>query len=331
MKRIRVAQIGVNTNSHSQQIFLSLRKQSDIFEVVGYALPENERERLPKRIEIFEGYRELTVDEVLNDPTIDAVSIETDEVYLTKYALMAARAGKHIHMEKPGGASLEDFEELISLMRASGKVFHTGYMYRYNPCIRQVIERVRNGEIGEVISVDAQMNCLHSPCTRQWLEALPGGMMFFLGCHLIDLVLTIQGKPDNIIPYNRSTGADGVTALDFGYAVLEYGNGISTVKTSAREYGGYARRQLVIVGTKGTIELKPLERPYVGEVVYTGKCEYLDEGWHDVGDYSESTPADRYDGMIEAFGKYVLGEKENPYTLDYELELFRTLLKCCGE
>jgi predicted dehydrogenase len=152
-------------------------------------------------------------------------------------------------------------------------------------------------------------------------------MMFFLGCHLVDLVLTIQGKPDNIIPYNRSTGADGVTALDFGYAVLEYGNGISTVKTSAREYGGYARRQLVIVGTKGTIELKPLERPYVGEVVYTGKCEYLDEGWHDVGDYSESTPADRYDGMIEAFGKYVLGEKENPYTLDYELELFKVVIK----
>lgn len=44
MRKIRIAQIGTSTNSHGNHIFNSLKKQSDIFEVVGYAFPENERE-----------------------------------------------------------------------------------------------------------------------------------------------------------------------------------------------------------------------------------------------------------------------------------------------
>ena len=42
MKKIKIAQIGVNANSHSYQIFRSIEKQKDEFEIVGYVLPENE-------------------------------------------------------------------------------------------------------------------------------------------------------------------------------------------------------------------------------------------------------------------------------------------------
>ena len=39
---------------------------------------------------------------------------------------------------------------------------------------------------------------------------------------------------------------------------------------------------------------------------------------------------DRYDGMMASFAAMVRGEKENPYTSDYELELYKTVLRCCG-
>ena len=39
----------------------------------------------------------------------------------------------------------------------------------------------------------------------------------------------------------------------------------------------------------------------------------------------------RYDDMMQAFAAMVRGEKENPYTTDYELLLYRTLLQCCGK
>ena len=53
----------------------------------------------------------------LCDPTIEAVAIETDEIYCTKYALMAAQAGKHIHMEKPGGIDHKEYEEIVSIIK----------------------------------------------------------------------------------------------------------------------------------------------------------------------------------------------------------------------
>lgn len=329
---IKIAQIGINKYSHSNEIFKSICKQSDLFEVVGYTLPENERERIPEKLDDFKGYEELTLCEILNNPEIEAVTVETDEIYLTKYATMAAKAGKHIHMEKPGGIKLPDFEELIGIMKNSGKIFHTGYMYRYNPYIKDLLNRIQNGELGEIISVEAQMNCIHPAKTRQWLEALPGGMMFYLGCHLIDLIFRIQGVPENIISLNKCSGIDGVTAKDFGMAVLEYKNGVSFAKTTAVELGGFERRQLVVNGTKATYELNPLEwnlPDFSG--LQTGRTIRTSTNWHTKGEKEISAPYDRYDDMMRSFAEYVRGEKQNPYSPDYELELFKAVLKACGE
>ena len=261
MRKIKIAQIGTSHNSHGDFIFKSIRKQSDIFEVVGYAMPENEKEKFPEHIGAFAGYREMTVDEILKNPEIEAVTIETEEMHLTKYAKMAAACGKHIHMEKPGGPVLADFEELIDTVKKNKTVFHMGYMYRYNPCVKELMEKVNNGELGEIISVEAQMSSCYPTISRQWLENFPGGMMFFLGCHLIDMILQINGTPEKIIPLNCCTGVNGVTSEDFGMAVLQYKNGVSLAKTTADESGGFIRRQIVVVGTKGTIEIKPLEIP----------------------------------------------------------------------
>ena len=226
MKKIKIAQIGTSRNSHGSLIFESLKKNSDIFEIVGYHLPENEREKFPEKISCFEGFTELTLDEILNNPEIEAVTVETEEIYLTKYAQMVADSKKHMHMEKPGGVNLADFEKLIETVKKNNTVFHTGYMYRYNPFIMELKEQIKNGELGDIISVEAQMNCIHSLETRQWLENFPGGMMFFLGCHLVDIIYSIKGMPKKIIPLNKCSGVEGVTAKDFGMVVFEYENGI---------------------------------------------------------------------------------------------------------
>ena len=61
MKKIRIAQIGTSQHSHGTVVWKSLLKQSDIFDVVGYHFPENEREKFPKEMAAFEGYREMTL------------------------------------------------------------------------------------------------------------------------------------------------------------------------------------------------------------------------------------------------------------------------------
>lgn len=332
MNKIKIAQIGTSRYSHGSAIFESIKRNSDIFEIVGFSLPENEREKFPEQMEFFDAYREMTVDEILNNPEIDAVTVETEEIYLTKYAQMVADAKKHIHMEKPGGTDEKAFEKLIETVKKNGTVFHTGYMYRYNPYILELMESIRKGELGEIISVEAQMNCIHSEELRQWLNNFDGGMMFFLGCHLIDLILQIQGMPDKVIPLNKCSGiGDGVGA-DFGMAVFEYKNGVSFAKTSAVEIGGFERRQLVVSGTKGTVELRPLERlTYDYKMQDTDRYIRTDTNWHSHTQKTTSPIHNRYDSMMASFGAMVRGEKENPWTYDYELKLYKTLLRACGK
>ena len=258
--------------------------------------------------------------------------METDEIHLTKYATLAAKHGKHIHMEKPGGESLPEFEKLIEAVKENGKTFSTGYMYRYNPCIKQIIADVKSGSFGEVHSVEASMNCIHTDEARKWLGTLKGGEMFYLGCHLIDLALLIRGMPKSVKTFNRKTMRSGIDSIDYGMAILEYDNGCSIIKTDAAEIGGYARRQLVVSGSKKTVELKPLEMsfkdgPFLHNL-YTDRVTYESTDWFDRG-VSERFEYDRYFDLLKSFAAMVRGEIENPFTPDYELELYKLILKCC--
>ena len=329
MTKIKIAQIGTSKNSHGNQVWNSIIKQNDVFDVVGYAFPENEREKFPDHAKSFDGYREMTVEEILNDPQIEAVAVETEEIYLTKYARMVAEAGKHVHMEKPGGIGFSEFKQVIDILKDERLVFSTGYMYRFNPKIQEAIAKVKSGELGQIYAVEAHMSCKHTTEVRAWLDAFPGGMLFFLGCHLIDLVYRIQGEPMEVLPLSCSTGIDGILSQDYGMAVFRYPNGLSYVKTSANERGGFMRRQLVICGEKGTIEIKPLE-VLLPNGQYTVSAEAYSEDWNRPWEVSQTDLYDRYDGMMRNFAEMIWG-KENPYSYDYELALYQLILRSCGK
>ncbi len=87
-------------------------------------------------------------------------------------------------------------------------------MYRYNPAVLKLKDDIQNGRLGKIYAVEAQMNCLHQPIKRQWLKNYPGGMLYFLGCHLIDIVYQIMGEPQSVIPLSVATGIDGVDGED---------------------------------------------------------------------------------------------------------------------
>lgn len=336
MRKIRIAQIGINRYSHGPELFSTLKSHPELFDLVGYALVEDERETCAVNLEkYYAGYPELSLQEILEDPTIEAVTVETDENHLLKYARMAAEHGKHIHMEKPGSQSIEDFEALIETMRKTGKVFHMGYMFRYHPLIADAIQRVKSGELGHIYSVEAHMSRYDDRKCREWLGTFKGGMMFYLGSNLIDVVLQLQGMPDRVIPLNTKTELDGVGTEDFGFAVLQYPSATSFVRASGVELGGNLRRQIVICGEKKTLEIRPIEIPYptpTWQSMYYSESDetFLNENRRTVREHRVSEPFQRYFAMISAFAAMVRGEKENPYTLDYELALFRTIMKCCG-
>lgn len=327
MKKIKIAQIGIG-HDHCD-IFQTLHELPEIFDVVGYHIPDSEKGRFDHYMCFFQGAKELTLEQILEDPEIEAVIIETEEINLVKYATAAAHAGKHIHMDKPGGFKQEDFEALIQLVRSKDLTLHLGYMYRYNPVISKILERVKAGEFGEIFSINAQMNTHLKTEKRQWMETLPGGMTFYLTCHLLDLIIQMQGMPKQIVPFTCSTGVEGVTSKDFSMFVLQYDNGASVSKACCTEYGGFERRELEINGSKGSVRVMPMEiRPPEGGQ-YTDCMEAVPvEAGTKITTY-RSEKFTRYGKMMECFGRMVRGDIQNPYTYDYELALYKLVLKCC--
>ncbi len=329
-KKIKVAQIGTG-HDHAPMTFESMCKLTEDYEVVGIAEPvAAHKDRLYTGV--YKNAREYTVEQLL-DMNLDAVAIETDEEYATEYAQLFADRGIAVHLDKPGSHGVATFEKMVKTLQAQKLPFHQGYMYRYNPLILRAFDEIAAGNLGDVYSVEAHMSVRHPVAKRQWLGKYKGGMLYYLGCHLIDLVYRIQGEPDVVHALSRPTGADGIESEDYGAALLEYKNGVSFVRTSAVEYNGYARRQLVICGTGGTIELRPLEEAVPGGLktygMYTN-FQNAKNNWGDCAERWEVDPFDRYDAMMADFAAMVRGEKENEYSYEYEMALFRLVMQCCG-
>ena len=328
MKKIRIAQIGTG-HDHAGVTFAALSRMTDIFEVVGYAqVPEDNG---VFHAEHYKGAKRFTAEEILAMDDLDAVAIETFDLALVPYAQKAADRGLHIQMDKAPGESAEEFEHLLSTVKQKGLAFGIGYMYRFNPAIRDAFERVKKGELGTVYAVDTDMSCYHVPQKRQWLGHFKGGMMQYLGCHLIDLVVRMQGVPNAIHSFNYSTGLLGVDAKDVAFAVLEYEKGISTVKSSCIDAGGYVRRQMVVHGEKGTIEIRPMERfSFAPSGITTLSTDYPCENWDDLGKTTQSEPFDRYEAMLGAFAAMVRGERGPEVDFETEARVHRCLLAACG-
>ena len=333
MRKIKIGQIGI-AHDHASVTFKSLLDQSDIFEVVGYCIVEGDDcncEKLTKLDPIYKQSKCMSLEELLATPGLEAVTIETVDWMLTKYAQIAVDRGLAVHMDKPGNQDHQAYIKLMETCKQKGTPMQVGYMYRYNPMIKEVIRAAKAGELGEIYCVETHMDCEHPADKRQWLANFKGGMMYFLGCHLVDLILQIQGEPEEILPLNTCSGFDGVTGEDFGMAVFKYKNGYSFAKTTAVEPGGFLRRTMVVCGSKKTVELHPLEQYVENGILVTKKRECIpDQGWNTEGSFSTSEPINRYDTMLREFAAMARGEMTSPYSLDYEIKLHEILLKACG-
>ena len=333
-KRLRVAQIGIE-HDHGLSTLESLKKLKDDFEVVAYAetgfVAQKEYNDAQKKA--IGDTPIKTVEEVLAMDDLDAISVEPHDTLLSKYAQMVADKGVHLHLDKPCATDYPSMKKLIETVKEKNIVFHTGYMYRFNPAVQRAREMMESGLVGEVFSVEAHMDCEHNPGKREWLNGIPGGMMMFLGCHLVDLVKMFHGYTKDVTCLSTSTHLEDVHSKDYGFALFKYDNGLSFAKTCAREIGGFDRRQLVITGSNATIEIKPLER-YTNLGMQTYMNYVTDEmtktRWADCKYNIEFPSYDRYDGMMHNFAQKIRGEVTDMFTPDYELELYEMVAKACG-
>ena len=325
MDKIKIAQIGIGHN-HGSEKMRAARSFPDVFEVVGVCEADPAWMKSRGSLDVYQGLPFMSEEEILDVPGLAAVLIETDVWNLIPTAQRCIDRDLHVHIDKPAGENLAAFEKLLADARRQSLVVQLAYMYRYNNAVQYAREMASSGALGEIFEIDAVMSTEHSRDFRDWLRHFRGGAMYIFGCHLIDLVIGFRGRPDAITPFLGKTRHEGVDVYDNTLAVLEYPNGPSTVRVSSVEVNGYGRRQFVVLGTKGSIEIKPFERPTV--VTYA-------EGGGDI--YCDCkrvielpSMGGRYDELLLDFARCVRGEKENPFGYEHELLVHKATLKASG-
>ncbi|MFO0914730.1 MAG: Gfo/Idh/MocA family oxidoreductase [Pirellulales bacterium] len=319
--RIRIGQIGVG---HAHASKLSVYRASPDYEVVGVVEPD---EVLRKQSAGEAAYRDLpwmTLEQLLNTPDLQAVLVETRVRDLLVNAEACITAGKHIHLDKPAGESLPHLKRILESARRQQLLVQMGYMYRYNPGVVLLKEFLRQGWLGDIFEVHAVMSKVIDPADRAELAGYPGGIMFELGCHILDLVIGVLGEPETVTSFSRHSSPVNDNLLDNMLAVLEYGGAIATVKSSAEEIEGMQRRHLVVCGTKGTFHLQPLDNPSAQIALSEPRGDYR-AGYQDV-DFPRYV---RYVDDAADMARIIRGEKAADFSYDHDLAMQRTLLKAC--
>lgn len=251
-RKIRLAVMGIG-HAHAPSKVATLRAMPE-FEFVGICEPDSSqpRERKP-----FEGVRWLSIKETLEDSSIQFVAVESRVQENLGYAQMAVDAGKFVHLDKAPGKDFGKLKKLLTDAAHRKRVVQMGYDWRYHPGMQAVIEAAKKGWLGDVYGLRATINKPISREERTQLAAFRGGIMFELGCHMIDRMVDLLGKPKRTSGFMRhdSRLQDGLA--DNTLAVFEYDRALAEIYVAAHQPNGNSYRTFEILGTNGTATLRP--------------------------------------------------------------------------
>jgi predicted dehydrogenase len=255
----------------------------------------------------------------------EVVVVESHVRDLARLARMALDHGKHVHVEKPIGENGPEVVDLIDRSGTSARLLQVGYMWRFHPAINEALRAAREGWLGKVFQL---RGAIHTTVTKErrpeWAR-FRGGAMFELGCHLIDPMVRLLGRPKNVTPILRRHGDVDDALMDNNLAVLEWDGALGIVTNSALQPGAGEHRSFEVLGTNGTAVVRPIEPGAL--TIHLSK---------DVGPYKAGAnvvklePYQRYVGDFAELAAAVRGERKLGVTPKEEMLVHDAILKASG-
>ncbi len=197
---------------------------------------------------------------VLKNPHIDAVILATPHTQHAAQIVQAAKAGKHVFVEKPFTLTRASAEKAIDACKEAGVTLVLGFNRRYAPSFVEMMRRIEAGDIGEVVHVEAQNSgpTGHSLKPGHWRSTrreAPAGGMTARGVHALDCLIRIAGHVATVYASSQKLvlPAD-IDIDDTTTMLLRFARGASGSLTTVFVTGDYWR--VMAVGTKGWLELR---------------------------------------------------------------------------
>jgi predicted dehydrogenase len=260
--------------------------------VQAVASRDSKRSQSLNPITIHKSYEAL-----LNDPLVDAVYISLPNHLHCEWTVKALNAGKHVLCEKPFAMSVAEVETMVQAARDNNRILVEAVSSMWHPRMVRLVEHVRNGEIGELISIDSSFtfpaeiegNYRNSP-------AMGGGALYDVGVYQLHVIAALIGD-DAKVKIESCDKKMGPSGIDLTSKWQMRIDGTITA-TALASFELPENQSLIVRGTKQSIEL-------VGNQAFTS--------WHSpstlrLGENIEDfEAADSYALMIESFGNRVNG------------------------
>jgi predicted dehydrogenase len=177
-----------------------------------------------------------SLEDVLSDPSVEGVLVATSHATHRDMIEAAAKAGRHVFVEKPLALTVEDARASVAAAESAGVVLQVGFQRRRHPAHREIKRLIEDGAIGDIEMLQANHSLpggFNLPDTAwRWDEAQsPLGSMTSLGIHQIENFLYLGGpitRVGAVSRRGRSVSIDEATAIVFEFA----GGAVGTLLSS---------------------------------------------------------------------------------------------------
>jgi predicted dehydrogenase len=203
------------------------------------------------------------VDDVIGDPSVDAVLVITSMPHHASVALAALQAGKHVLVEKPMAIDLADAAELIRVADAAGLTLICAPHIVLSPTYRAMWKRVvQQGEIGPVHLARARYGW-SGPWWGQWFYRTGGGPLFDLGVYNITALTGLLGPVQRVTAFagtaipRRVVDGEEIDVLteDNFQILLDFGSATFGTVTTGFTMQEYRTPAIELYGSGGTIQM----------------------------------------------------------------------------
>jgi predicted dehydrogenase len=204
-----------------------------------------------------EAYLAQNFDDVLVDANVEAVIVAVPPQSHAEVAVAAFDAGKHVYLEKPIAANRDDARCILKAWRRSGRIGMIGYNFRFSPVVRAAAARIRSGELGEILAVQASFQLVGGEHLASW-RSCPGSggdAMLDIASHHIDLLASLlptRVKSVSAILAHKRTQDDCVSIA----IAMEDGCVCQLFASSA---AGTNANRLHFYGTRGSLKVDLLD------------------------------------------------------------------------
>jgi predicted dehydrogenase len=198
-------------------------------------------------------------DQLVDCPDVDIIYIATPNHLHREHMLLALDAGKPVLCEKPFALNGDEAREVVDRARSRGLFCMEAMWTRFVPAMTRLRSMVRDGSIGQVQMLSAQMGYPYvvDPDGRLWNPSAGGGVLLDLGVYLVALAIDLLGPVEGVVG-DHSAAESGVDDR-IGLVLRHPGGRIATLSASLTSATG---NDALVSGDRGLIRVhEPFYRP----------------------------------------------------------------------